>query len=109
MVGGYGLCLHCNLVKLNCNQMQTRRQHLLACKVESITDIGLAQARNSICANLFVQSSQVVISRSQVRYLSSIHGQSKNHHFLNEEFNNADKLVNLLEGQQHIHHSLPSA
>jgi len=83
--------------------MQTRTHHLLSCHVEIITDIGMAQASNSIGANAFYVSFGQVINRSHIRYLSSFHFQGQSHHFLDKEFSDVDKLIHLLESQWHSH------
>jgi len=101
MNGGQG-CEYQNHIKLNHNQMQTRTCHLSASDVEIIMDIGMAQAKNSIGANVFyVQSVQEVISTSQVQYSSGFQSQGSTVIFLDEEFSDADKLISLLENQHH--------
>jgi len=52
MIGGWGCCQHQHHIKLNCNQTQSRTHHLSSSDVEIITDIGMAQAKNSIGANV---------------------------------------------------------
>ena len=66
MIGGHGCCQHHHHIKLNRSQTQTRTCHLSSSNVEIITDIGMAQAKNSIGANVFYVRSGQVISRSQV-------------------------------------------
>jgi len=101
-VGGCVSCLHHNASYQD--QTQTRACHLSACiQCRIINDIGLAQARNSIGPNVFYVRSGQIISKFQVKYLSGFHGQGQNHYFLDEEFIDADKLINLLKGQQHSH------
>jgi len=103
MIGGRGCCHHHHHIKLNRNQSQTRTRHLSTSDVEIITDIGMAQAKNSMGSNVFYVRSGQVITRSQVRYLNGFHLQGTNHHFLDEEFSDADKLISLLENQCHSH------
>jgi len=50
-----------------------------------------------------VRSGQV-ICRSLVNYLSGFYAQGLNHHFLDEEMSDADKLISLLENQHHHSH-----
>jgi len=81
MIGGQHSCQHQNHIKLNCNQTQIRTHHLSASDMESITDIGMAQAKNSIAGtNVFYVRSSQVISRLQVQYLSGFYSQGTNHH-----------------------------
>jgi len=59
--------------QLYCNQTQTRTHHLSASDMEVIIDIGMAQAKHLIGANVFYVRSSQVISRLQVQYLSGFH------------------------------------
>jgi len=53
---------------------------LSASDMEVIIDIGMAQAKHLIGANVFYVRSSQVISRLQVQYLSGFYSQGTNHH-----------------------------
>jgi len=97
MIGSWGSSSSSTVIK--------HKQEHIICQLlmwKSLLTLEWLKQKFHWCKCFYVKSGQV-ISRSQVQYLSGFYSQGTNHHFLDEELSDADKLISLLENQHHSH------